>query len=121
VASLTRDAVHARGTYVNFAVGEEVIRRRDSDRAFYMVLAGSYDVVIDDRHIRALGPGDHFGELAARDWGGGYGYTRLATVRCAEAGRLLRLTSEDFQWLIDTEPSVQAALARVIAERLRER
>jgi hypothetical protein len=42
-------------------------------------------------------------------------------VRCAEPGRLLRLTTEDFQWLIDTEPSVQAALAQVLAERLRER
>ena len=103
------------------AAGDEVVRRWDSDRFFYITLSGRYDVVINGRPIRTIGPSDHFGELAARDWGGGYGYTRLATVRCAEAGRLLRLTSEDFQWLIDTEPSVQAALTRVIAERLRER
>jgi len=75
----------------------------------------------DGRPIRALGPGDHFGELAARDWGGGYGYARLASVRCAEAGRLLRLTSEDLQWLIDTEPLVQARLAATAAERLKNR
>ncbi len=48
-------------------------------------------------------------------------YTRLATVVCAEPGRLLRLSSEDFQWLIDTEPTVHAELARVLAERLQER
>jgi CRP-like cAMP-binding protein len=77
--------------------------------------------VIDGRRIRTVGPADHVGEPAARDWGGGYGYTRLATVVCAEPGRLLRLSSEDFQWLIDTEPTVHAELARVLAERLQER
>ena len=76
---------------------------------------------IDARPIRSLGPGEHFGELAARDWGGGYGYTRLATVTCAEPGGLLRLTSEDFQWLVETQPSVKARLAAALAERLRER
>src|SRR5260370_44900 len=85
------------------------------------LLAGRYDVFIDARLIRTRGPGDHFGELAARDWGGGYGYARLATIRCAEPGRLLRLTSEDFQWLIDTEPAIKAKLATTLAERLQQR
>jgi glutamate/tyrosine decarboxylase-like PLP-dependent enzyme len=121
VADATITAISGRAVAVDVAAGDEVVRRWDSDRFFYITLSGRYDVFIDDRPIRTIGPGDHFGELAARDWGGGYGYTRLATVRCAEPGRLLRLTSEDFQWLIDTEPSVQAALATVLAERLRER
>ena len=77
--------------------------------------------VIDTRLIRTMGPGDHFGELAARDWGGGSGYARTATVRCAEPGRLLKLTSEDLQWLIDTEPTVKAKLASTLAERLQQR
>jgi hypothetical protein len=45
----------------------------------------------------------------------------LATVMWAEPGRLLRRSSEDFQWLTDTEPTVHAELARVLAGRLRER
>jgi aromatic-L-amino-acid/L-tryptophan decarboxylase len=121
VADATFGAIRARAVGLDVAAGEEVVRRWDSDRFFYLTLSGRYDVFIDGRRIRTIGPGDHFGELAARDWGGGYGYTRLATVRCAEPGRLLRLTSEDFQWLIDTEPTVQAALAQVLAERLKER
>ena len=95
--------------------------RWDSGRSFYIILSGRYDVFIDARLIRTMGPGDHFGELAARDWGGGYGYARLATVRCAEHGRLLRLTSADFQWLIDTEPAIKAKLAATSAERLQQR
>src|SRR4029079_12833214 len=68
-----RRAVQARGVYCDVAAGEEVIRRWDADRFFYIVLTGRYDVFIDTRLIRSHGPGDHFGELAARDWGGAYG------------------------------------------------
>ena len=121
VPASARHAVHARGVALDVAAGEEVIRRWDSDRFFYIVLAGRYDVFIDTRLIRTHGPGDHFGELAARDWGGGYGYARLATVRCAEPGRLLRLTSQDLQWLVDTQPTVKARLAATLAERLQNR
>ena len=114
-------AVQARGVYIDVAAGEEVIRQWDSDRSFYIVVSGRYEVFRDARPVSTLGPGDHFGELAARDWGGGYGYARLATVRCAEPGRLLRLTSEDFQWLVDTDPTVKAELATIVAERLQQR
>ena len=116
-----RRAVHARGVYRDVAAGEEVIRRWDADRFFYIVLAGRYDVFIDTRLVRSHGPGDHFGELAARDWGGGYGYARLATVRCAEPGRLLKLTTEDLAWLTDSQPAVKARIAATLAERLRNR
>lgn len=100
VPDSTIQAVRDRGTRIDVTAGEEVIRQWDADRFFYIVLAGRYQVFIDDRLIGTLGPGEHFGELAARDWGGGYGYARLATVRCAEDGQLLRLSSEDFQWLV---------------------
>ena len=121
VPGSTIQAIHARAACLDVAAGQEVTRRWDSDRFFYVVLSGRYDVFIDARLIRTMGPGDHFGELAARDWGGGYGYARTATVRCAEPGRLLKLTSEDFQWLIDTEPAIKAELAATLAERLQQR
>jgi glutamate/tyrosine decarboxylase-like PLP-dependent enzyme len=114
-------AVRDRGNCVNAAAGEEIIRRWDADRFFYITLSGRYDVLIEDRVIRTLGPGEHFGELAARDWGGGYGYARTATVRCTQDGQLLRLSSDDFQWLVGTQPAVRSELARILADRLRER
>src|SRR5262249_3207446 len=70
---------------------------------------------------RTMGLGEHFGELAARDWGGGYGYARTATVRCTQDGQLLRLSSDDFQWLVGTQPAVRAELAGILADRLRQR
>jgi aromatic-L-amino-acid decarboxylase len=119
-ASIIR-GVHARGVWLDVPAEEEVVRRWSSGRLFYIILSGRYDVFIDGRLIRTMGPGDHFGELAARDWGGGYGYPRLATVRCAEPGRLLTLTSENLQWLVDSEPIVKARLAQSLAERLQQR
>jgi aromatic-L-amino-acid decarboxylase len=115
------ESVRARAEALEVAAGDEIVRRWDSDRSFYIVMSGWYEVAIDARPIRVLGAGDHFGELAARDWGGGYGYPRLATVTCTEPGQLLRLASQDFQWLIDTEPAVGARLAAITAERLQER
>ena len=67
-----------------------------------------------DRGGRGEGTGDG-------DWGGGYGYTRLATVVSAGPGVLLRLTGDDFRWLVDTEPTARAAIARDLADRLPER
>ena len=121
VTLATRHAVAARGVPLDVAAGDDVTRRWDADRFFYLILAGRFDVLIDSRHIRTLGPGDHFGELAARDWGAGYGYARLATVHCTEPGRLLRLTSDDLQWLTDTDPTVKARLTATQADRLRHR
>jgi Cyclic nucleotide-binding domain len=121
VADSTIQAIRARAVRRDTAAAEEVTRRWDADRSFYIILSGRYEVFIDARPIRTLGPGDHFGELAARDWGGGYGYARLATVSCAEPGRLLQLASEDFQWLVDTERVVKARLAQIVVERLQQR
>ena len=121
VAGATLRTIRARAAWLDTTAGEEVTRRWDSDRSFYLVVSGRFDVFIDGRPIRTVGPGDHFGELAARDWGGGYGYTRLATVVCAEPGQLLRLTSDDFRWLMDSEPSAKAEIARDLADRLGQR
>ena len=52
-------AVRDRGTCVEVAGGEEVIRRWGADRFFYIALSGHYEVFIEDRMIRTLGPGEH--------------------------------------------------------------
>jgi aromatic-L-amino-acid decarboxylase len=121
VAGATLRAIRARAACLDTTAGEEVTRRWDSDRSFYLIVSGRFDVFIDGRRIRTVGPGDHFGELAARDWGGGYGYTRLATVVCIEPGQLLKLSSDDFRWLMDSEPTAKAEIARDLADRLEER
>jgi aromatic-L-amino-acid/L-tryptophan decarboxylase len=68
--------------------GETVVEQWDSARDFFVIADGTADVFVGDEYVRSLGPGEFFGELAALDWGAGYGYSRLATV---VAGSPLRL------------------------------
>ena len=36
-------------------------------------------------------------------------------------GQLLKLSSEDFQWQVGTQPAVRAELANILPERLQQR
>src|SRR6185503_10622548 len=80
--------------------GEAVIRRFESGRDFYVILAGRAEVFLEDRIVRELGPGDFFGELAALDWGADYGYPRLATVLAATDLRMAKLTATTLRALM---------------------
>jgi CRP-like cAMP-binding protein len=44
-------------------------------------------------HLRDLGPGDFFDELAALDWGASFGYPRLATVIAASPEQAIVLSA----------------------------
>ena len=63
------------------------------------------------------GPGDFFGELAALDWGAGYGYARLATVTATSPLRLAAFAPAHLDALIRTAPSA----AECIEDALRVR
>ena len=74
------------------AAGEVGAARWDAARDFYVVLEGAAAVGVRRRSwSRARRPGDFFGELAALDWGAGYGYARSATVCATAPLRLLVL------------------------------
>lgn len=59
---LERLARSVRGETV--PAGETVIREGEAGEDFYIVVSGHAAVVMNGEHIRELGPGDFFGELA---------------------------------------------------------
>jgi aromatic-L-amino-acid/L-tryptophan decarboxylase len=97
--------------------GEVAVRRWDAARDFYVLLEGTADVERDGVKLAELGPGDFFGELAALDWGAGYGYARLATVTATSALRLAAFAPAHLDALIRTVPSA----AECIEDALRVR
>jgi glutamate/tyrosine decarboxylase-like PLP-dependent enzyme len=99
--------------------GETIVAQWDASKDFYVVLAGTVDVSVEGERIRGLGPGDFFGELAALDWGSGFGYPRLATVTAASDVRLLRVPCEVLNELVRSNPDVERAIGRAARERLR--
>jgi CRP-like cAMP-binding protein len=75
-------------------------------------------VTVDGRPRGMLGPGDFFGELAAIDWGAGFGRTRSATVTASEPTRLLVLDWVLVNWLMKADPAFGERLERASRERL---
>jgi glutamate/tyrosine decarboxylase-like PLP-dependent enzyme len=101
--------------------GETVIEQGEGSRDFFVVLEGHFEVLVDGERVRALGPGDFFGELAALDWGAGYGYPRLASVVATTRARLRVVPSERLNELAARVPEVQAAIRAAVRERLPQR
>ena len=69
-ASVTDDEAEqllATGRREAYATDEPVTERWGLSRTFYIVQSGRLAVLIDDRQVTALGPGDHFGEISAID------------------------------------------------------
>lgn len=110
--------VASSGKDLRIPAGQVVVRRWAGDRDFYLVLAGSLDVDVDGAMARQLGAGDFFGELAARDWGSGFGYPRLATVTTSTPVRLWQVPQEIFVQLLGSEPTLKAAVDAAARQRL---
>jgi CRP-like cAMP-binding protein len=99
--------------------GEKIVAQWDHSTDFYVVLAGTLDVLLEKRRVRGLGPGEFFGELAAIDWGGGFDYPRLATVVASSPVRLLRVPAGVVNDLVVSNAEVERALQHAAHERLR--
>jgi aromatic-L-amino-acid decarboxylase len=98
--------------------GETVIRRWHGTRHFYTIVAGTVEIRGNGGMLRKLGPGDFFGELAALDWGAGFGYARTATVTASTPLRLLVLPPAALAELVRRAPWVERRLRSTARERL---
>ncbi len=98
--------------------GEMVVEQWSLGRDFYVILEGTAAVSIDGEHARDLGPGEFFGELTALDWGAGFAYPRLASVRATSALRLLVFPDGRLGELVRRYPSIDREIRAAVAERL---
>ena len=71
--------------------------------------------------VHALGPGEFFGEIAALDWGAGFGRTRTATVVAAGECRLLMLDWVLVNELVRGDRAFGEALEDAAAARIGNR
>jgi hypothetical protein len=101
----------------NAQPGETVVEQWGSERDFFVIVDGTADVYVGDEHARSLGPGEFFGELAALDWGAGYGYSRLATVVAGSPLRLLVFPEGVLAELLQL-PDVESQIRAAVQERL---
>jgi aromatic-L-amino-acid/L-tryptophan decarboxylase len=101
--------------------GEAVVEQWQISRDLYVVMNGAVAITVDGDCVRTLGPGEFFGELAAIDWGAGFGRTRSATVTATEPTRLLLLDWVLVNWLMQAAPAFGERLEKASRERLASR
>ena len=93
--------------------GVAVISQGDHGDGFYIVEEGDLDVSVDGEHVRGLGPGDYFGEIALlRD------VPRTATVRALSDVRLQRLDRAPFLGTVTGNSTSADAADAVVGARL---
>jgi CRP-like cAMP-binding protein len=97
------------------AAGEVIIRQGELGREFFVVAEGTATVTQRGKKVRALGPGDFFGELALLDPS-----RRNATVVADGPVELLVLDDRDFRGLLETVPSVGRGLLVGLARRIHD-
>lgn len=104
-----------------FSAGEEVIRAGDTDRALFLLVAGTLEVLVGeakDGALKAIAAPTVVGEIAFLD-----ARPRSVTLRATTDGEILRLDYVDFEALAEREPELARAilfdLGRIVAARLR--
>ena len=94
---------------MRFGAGETIVREGELSGRFYVITSGEVEVVqradSKEQVIRKLGPGDHFGEIAALG-----NRRRTATVRTRTATSVLSLARQDFAALVEHLPALHDAL-----------
>jgi aromatic-L-amino-acid/L-tryptophan decarboxylase len=118
VSRETLDAAAVLAEERRVSAGTTVVEQWDATRDFFILLEGAADVRADGETVATLGPGDFFGELAALDWGAGFGYPRLGSVVATAPARLLVFPDGGLQELIALVPSVGDEIERAARERL---
>ena len=91
-----------------------MIRQGDIGDRFYVVDAGSFEIVRDGTSIATAVEGDYFGEIALL-----HDVPRTATVRATSDGAVWALDQEEFLATVTGVPQAESAAHAVSAERLR--
>ncbi len=100
-------------TRVEAPAGETVAREGRPGDEYFVVVAGELGVSIGATHVRTLGPGDGFGEIALLHEG-----VRTATVAATSAVTLYALERAAFLEAVTGSRQTHRAARELVAERL---
>ena len=98
--------------------GETLIEQWDAGRDCFVILDGTFAVRDAERELATLKAGDLVGEIAALDWGAGYGAVRMAQVVATAPATVLVLTPEHLSEVLRRSPEALDLVERIARERL---
>ena len=120
IISGDRAIAEAISEYVDvesFEPGSGVIEESAPDNDLYFILAGIVSIRVSGREIAVRAAGQHVGDMALLD----PGRPRSAVAVAEGEVVVARITAPAFTALADANPRLWRNIARVLAERLRQR
>jgi CRP/FNR family cyclic AMP-dependent transcriptional regulator len=93
--------------------GYTLMRQGDLGREFFLIVEGKVRIERDGVTVNTIGPGDYLGEIALLSEG-----RRTATAVTEGPARLLVITHQGFNSLLDSSATIRAAIFESIAARL---
>jgi CRP/FNR family transcriptional regulator, cyclic AMP receptor protein len=95
--------------------GEAIFREFDMGSEMYVVLEGQVEIMIGDKVVETLGPGEPFGEMALIDQA-----PRTATALAKTPCKLAVITEKRFLFMVAQTPHFALQIMKVMADRLRK-
>lgn len=111
------EALADRCELVAGPAGSCLIEQGGEDNDVFLIVSGSFDVVVNGRRIARRGPGDHVGEMAAIQ----PSQKRSASVVAAESAVVAKLSEEAFSDIAGRYPELYRRVAQELARRLLQR
>jgi CRP-like cAMP-binding protein len=112
------EQVVSRGETREVPAGEKLIEQWDASQDFFLIREGKVEVLVDGEKVAELGPDEFFGEIAALDWGAGFGYPRIAEVVATTPLSLLVYPDGQLQELVADFPAVERVIRAAVEYRL---
>jgi CRP/FNR family transcriptional regulator, cyclic AMP receptor protein len=81
--------------------------------AFFVIESGEAEAVADGQHLRRMGPGDWFGEIAIVEQ-----RTRTATVLATSPLTVIAMTAFEFRRLESEHPDIAETITQTMQQRL---
>ena len=113
LAEPDRDRLASVCSDLEVEAGSRLVSEGDFGYAMFAIVRGTAEVSKDGAALRALGPGDVFGEIAILSGG-----RRTATVTATSPMELVVVLNRDVWRLEQESPDVSAALRRTISDCL---
>lgn len=95
--------------------GRILVNQGEPNPNIYLALSGSFSVENNRQRITMLGAGELFGEMSYLGAG-----PAVASIRAQENATVLAIRADDFSKLLNSSITVQAFMARLLAERLQQ-
>jgi len=105
------------GQLLEIEVGRDIITQHGEDRDLYLIVSGSFDIIVNGRSVARRATGNHVGEMVAVQ----PTQRRSATVKALEKSVVLKISPDDFTKIGDRFPIIWRLIAKELARRLEER